>query len=99
MKKLTKSEYNKIIQEKILLTGDYKGRLVSDAEEDTELYWYLMDLKTDYKKGDKTLINADAEIALNFLKFANDDLLADIDDLYGSYTENIQDINNHFRGY
>lgn len=99
MKKLTKSEYNKIIQAKILSTGDYKNRLVSDAEEDTELYWYLMDLKTDYKKGDKTLINADAEIAFNFLKFADDDLLADINDLYGSYIENQSDINNHFRWY
>ena len=38
-------------------------------------------------------------MATNFLKFEDEDFEADIDDLYGSYTENLSDINDHFRGY
>lgn len=99
MKKLTKSEYNKIIKAKILVTGLYNGRSVEEAEDDNELFDHLQDIKKDYKKGIITLFNADAEIAFNFLKFLDEDSEADIDDLYGSYTENLSDINDHFRGY
>lgn len=99
MKKLTKSEYNKIIKAKILVTGLYNGRSGDEAEDDDLLYDHLKDIKRDYKKGVITLFNADAELAHNFLKFEDEDFEADIDDLYGSYTENLSDINNHFRGY
>lgn len=99
MKKLTKSEYNKIIKAKILVTGLYNGRSVEEAEDDNLLYDHLKDIKRDYKKGVITLFNADAEMATNFLKFEDEDFEADIDDLYGSYTENLSDINDHFRGY
>lgn len=99
MKKLTKSEYKKIIKAKILVTGLYNGRSVEEAEDDNLLYDHLKDIKRDYKKGVITLFNADAEMATNFLKFEDEDFEADIDDLYGSYTENLSDINDHFIGY
>ena len=99
MKKLTKTEYKKIIKAKILVTGLYNGRSVEEAEDDNELLYHLKEIKKDYKKGSLTLINADAELAHNFLKFEDEDSEADIDDLYGSYTENLSDINDHFRGY
>lgn len=99
MKKLTKSEYNKIIKAKILVTGLYNGRSVEESEDDNELFDHLHDIKKDYKKGIITLFNADAEIAYNFLKFLDDDELADIDDLYGSRYENQQDLDIYFRGY
>ena len=99
MKKLTKSEYKKIIKAKILVTGLYNGRSVEEAEDDNELLYHLKEIKKDYKKGSLTLINADAELAHNFLKFEDEDFEADIDDLYGSYIENLSDINDHFRGY
>lgn len=99
MKKLTKSEYNKIIKAKILVTGLYNGRSVEEAQDDNELLYHLKEIKKDYKKGSLTLINADAELAHNFLKFEDEDFESDIDDLYGSYTENLSDINDHFRGY
>jgi len=63
MKKLTKTEYNKIIKAKILVTGLYNGRHVEEAEDDNELFDHLHDIKKDYKKGIITLFNADAEIA------------------------------------
>lgn len=99
MKKLTKPEYNKIIKAKILVTGLYNGRSVEEAEDDNLLYDHLKKIKRDYKKGVITLFNADAEMATNFLKFDDEDFEADIDDLYGSYTENLSDIDDHFRGY
>lgn len=99
MKKLTKTAYNKIIKAKILQTGLYNGVNVDAAEVDDQLYEHLQEIKQDYKKGSLTLINADAEMATNFLKFEDEDFEADIDDLYGSYTENLSDINDHFRGY
>jgi hypothetical protein len=51
-----------------------------------------------------TAFNADAEIAYNYFKYENeyaDDLDIDygIDDLYGSYDDNMQDIKTHFGDY
>lgn len=104
MKKLTKSEYNKIIKAKILVTGLYNGRSVEEAQDDNELLYHLKDIKRDYKKGVITLFNADAEMAHNFLKFEDeysDDLDIDfgIDDLYGSYDDNMKAIKTHFGNY
>lgn len=104
MKKLTKSEYNKIIKAKILVTGLYNGRSVEEAEDDDLLYDHLKDIKRDYKKGVITLFNADAELAHNFLKFEDEydqdlDIYLGIDDLYGSYDDNMKDIKTHFRNY
>ena len=99
MKKLKKTEYNKIVKARILITGLYCGRNVEEAEDDDELYEHLKDIKTDYKKGVLTTFNADAEIAYNYLKYEYDqnfDIDFGIDDLYGSYEENMKDINNHF---
>ena len=97
--KLTKTAYNKLVKAKILQTGLYNGRSVEEAEDDNELLYHLQEIKQDYKKGVISLINADAEMAFNFLKFIDDDFEADIDDLYGSYSENMQDINDHFGNY
>ena len=103
MKKLTKAQYNKIIKEKILVTGLYNGRNVEEAEIDDELYEHLQDIKADYRKGVLTAFNADAEIAFNYLKYEDsyDNLDTDysIDDLYGSKLENQLDIDTFFRGY
>lgn len=99
MKKLTKSEYNKIIKAKVLMTGLYNGRHVAEAEDDNELMYHLQEIKKDYKKGILTLINADAQIAHNFLKFEDDYYESNLDDLYGSKYENQLDIENYFRGY
>lgn len=104
MKKLSKKEYNNIVKAKILQTGLYNGRSVEEAEIDDELFEHLSDIKQDYKKGVLTAFNADAEIAYNFLKYENeyaDDLDIDygIDDLYGSYSDNMKDINTHFGDY
>ena len=97
--KLTKTAYNKLVKAKILQTGLYNGRSVEEAEDDDALLYHLQEIKQDYKKGLISLINADAEMAFNFLKFIDDDYEADIDDLYGSYSENMQDINDHFGNY
>lgn len=97
--KLTKTAYNKLVKAKILQTGLYNGRSVEEAEDDNELLYHLQEIKQDYKKELISLINADAEMAFNFLKFIDDDFEADIDDLYGSYSENMQDINDHFGNY
>lgn len=104
MKKLSKTTYNKIVKAKILNTGLYNGRHVEEAEIDDELYEHLQDIKQDYKKGILTAFNADAEIAFNYLKYedqANEDLDIDfgIDDLYGSYDDNMRDIKTHFGNY
>lgn len=104
MKKLTKKEYNKLIKAKVLSTGLYNGCHVEQAEVDDELYEHLQEIKTDYKKGVLTAFNADAELAFNYLRYEDeytDDLDIDfgIDDLYGSYSENMKDINDHFRNY
>lgn len=99
MKKLKKTEYNKIVKAKILITGLYCGRNVDEAEDDNELYEHIQDIKADYKKDVLTTFNADAEIAYNYLKYEYDqnfDIDFGIDDLYGSYEENRKDINNHF---
>lgn len=97
--KLTKTAYNKLVKAKILQTGLYNGRSVEEGEDDNELLYHLQEIKQDYNKGLISLINADAEMAFNFLKFIDDDYEADIDDLYGSYSENMQDINDHFGNY
>ena len=102
MKKLSKTEYNKIVKANILITGLYNGSNVEAADVNDELYEHLQDIKNDYKKGVLTPFNADAEMAYNFLKFEDQakdyDIDFGIDDLYGSYTENLEDINDHFRG-
>ncbi|WP_160246246.1 hypothetical protein [Acinetobacter indicus] len=104
MKKLSKTTYNKIVKAKILQTGLYNGRSVEEADIDDELYEHLVDIKSDYKKGVLTAFNADAEMAYNYLKYENeyaDDLDIDygIDDLYGSYSDNMKAINTHFGNY
>lgn len=104
MKKLIKTAYNKIVKAKILQTGLYNGRHVEEAEIDDELFEHLQDIKADYKKGVLTAFNADAEIAFNYLKHENEcahDLDVDygIDDLYGSYSDNMKDIKTHFENY
>ncbi|MGR3979006.1 hypothetical protein FW754_15345 [Acinetobacter sp. 1207_04] len=96
MKKLSKIEYNKIVKAKILNTGLYNGRSVEEAENDNELLDHLKEIKNDYKKGLLTALNADTEMAHNFLKFEDIDDYADIEDLYGTYTDNMNDIKNHF---
>ena len=57
--------------------------------------------KRNKQKGELTLFNADAEIAVNYLKFEDaylDDLHTDYssDDFYGSYDDNMKDIKTHF---
>lgn len=105
MKNLTKTAYNKIVKSKVLNTGLYNGRNVEESEIDDELYAHLQDIKLDFKKGVLTPFNADAEMAYNFLKFEDSDYESDIDldyssdDLYGSYTDNMQDIKTHFGAY
>lgn len=104
MRKLSKTTYNKIVKAKILQTGLYNGRSVEEAEIDDELYEHLQDIKSDYKKGVLTAFNADAEMAYNYLKYEdeyNDGLDIDygIDDLYGSYDDNMKAIKTHFGKY
>lgn len=104
MKKLSKKEYNNIVKAKILQTGLYNGVNVDAAEIDDQLYEHLQDIKQDYKKGEITLHNADAEIAYNYLKFEDSysddlDIQYDTDDLYGSYDDNLKDIKDHFGDY
>lgn len=102
MKKLTKTTYNNIVKAKVLQTGLFNGRNVEEAEIDDELYAHLQEIRQDYKKGILTAFNLDAEIAYNYFKYKyNDDLDIDfgIDDLYGSYLENINDINTHFENF
>jgi len=99
MRTLTKTEYKKVINKKILITGLYCGRSVEEAEEDDELYEHLKEIKNDYVKGNLGIFNADAEMAYNFLKYEDIEELANIDDLYGSYDENMKDINDHFGKY
>ena len=104
MKKLTKTAYNKIVKAKILQTGLYNGRSVEEADIDDELYAHLNDIKQDYKKGVLTAFNADAEMAFNYFKYEDeyaDDLDIDfgIDDLYGSYDDNMKDIKTFLGEY
>lgn len=104
MRKLSKTTYNKIVKAKILQTGLYNGRSVEEAEIDDELYEHLVDIKSDYKKGVLTAFNADAEIAFNYLRYENDydqdlDIDFGIDDLYGSYDDNMKAIKTHFGSY
>lgn len=105
MKNLTKTAYNKIVKSKVLNTGLYNGRNVEESEVCDELYAHLQDIKLDFKKGVLTPFNADAEMAYNFLKFEDSDYESDIDldyssdDLYGSYTDNMNDIKDHFGNY
>ena len=104
MKKLSKTTYNKIVKAKILQTGLYNGRSVEEAEIDDELYEHLVDIKSDYKKGVLTVFNADAEMAYNYLKYEEDyaddlDIDFGIDDLYGSYDDNMKAIKTHFGAY
>lgn len=104
MKKLSKKEYNNIVKAKILQTGLYNGRSVEEAEIDDELLNHLDEIRYDYRKGELTAFNADAHIAYNYFKYENeyeDDLDIDygIDDLYGSYEDNMKDIKTHFGSY
>jgi hypothetical protein len=104
MKKLSKTAYIKLVKAKVLQTGLYNGRNVEEADIDDELFSHLDDIKQDYKKGVITLMNADAEMAYNFLKYedqANDDFDIDfgIDDLYGTNDDNMRDIKTHFGNY
>ena len=104
MRKLSKTTYNKIVKAKILQTGLYNGRSVEEAEIDDELYEHLVDIKSDYKKGVLTAFNADAEMAYNCLKYEEDyaddlDIDFGIDDLYGSYDDNMKAIKTHFGNY
>ena len=104
MKKLSKKEYNNIVKAKILQTGLYNGRSVEEAEIDDELLNHLDEIRYDYIKGELTAFNADAHIAYNYFKYENeyeDDLDIDygIDDLYGSYEDNMKDIKTHFGSY
>lgn len=101
MKKLTKTAYNKLVKAKVLSTDLYNGRHVEEADIDDELYIRLGEIRQDYKKGVLTAFNANAEIVYNYLRYGNeytDDLDIDysIDELYGSYTENMKDIKTHF---
>ena len=105
MKKLSKKEYNNIVKAKILQTGLYNGRSVEEAEIDDELLNHLDEIRYDYRKGELTAFNADAHIAHNYFKYEenenNDNLDFDfhIDDLYGSYEDNMKDIKTHFGSY
>ena len=104
MKKLSKKEYNSVVKAKILQTGLYNGRSVEEAEIDDELLNHLDEIRYDYREGELTAFNADAHIAYNYFKYENeyaDDLDIDygIDDLYGSYSDNMQDIKTHFGNY
>ena len=104
MKKLSKQEYNNIVKAKILQTGLYNGRSVEEADIDDELYAHLDEIRQDYKKGVLTAFNADAEIAHNYLRYEEDyaddlDIDFGIDDLYGSYSDNMKDIKTHFGDY
>ena len=104
MKKLSKKEYNNIVKAKILQTGLYNGRSVEEGDIDDELYAHLDEIRQDYKRGVLTAFNADAEMAFNYLKYEDeyvDNLEFDfgIDDLYGSYTDNMKDIKTHFGSY
>ena len=104
MRKLSKTTYNKLVKAKILQTGLYNGRSVEEAEIDDELYEHLVDIKSDYKKGVLTAFNADAEMAYNYLKYEEDyaddlDIDYGIDDLYGSYDDNMKAIKTHFGAY
>lgn len=102
MKKLSKKQYVHIVKAKILQTGLYNGRSVEEAEIDDELLNHLDEIRYDYRKGELTAFNADAHIAYNYFKYENeDDLDIDygIDDLYGSYEDNMKDIKTHFGSY
>ena len=104
MKKLSKKEYNNIVKAKILQTGLYNGRSVEEADIDDELYAHLDEIRQDYKKGVLTAFNADAEMAFNYFKYEDEyakDLDFDfgIDDLYGSYDDNMKAIKTHFGSY
>lgn len=104
MKKLTKTAYNKLVKAKILSTGLYNGRHVEEADIDDELYSHLDEIRQDYKRGVLTAFNADAEIAYNHLKYENEfadnlDIEYGIDDLYGSYDDNMKAIKTHFGNY
>lgn len=104
MKNLTKTAYNKLVKEKVLSTGLYNGQHVESAEVCDELFEHLQDIKQDYKKGILTAFNADAEMAYNYLKYENEyeeelDIDYGIEDLYGSYIDNMNDIKDHFGNY
>lgn len=104
MKKLTKTAYNKLVKAKILSTGLYNGRHVEEADIDDELYNHLDEIRQDYKRCVLTAFNADAEIAYNYLKYENEfadnlDIEYGIDDLYGSYDDNMKAIKTHFGNY
>lgn len=49
MAKLTKKEYKDLVKTNILLTGQYQGRSVLEAELDNDLYFYLEELKGEFK--------------------------------------------------
>lgn len=91
-------EFNNLVKTQILSTGTYKGRSVTDAEDDSELYYYLSEIKKEYIKGRYTLINADSKMALDFIKTIDIDFEADIDDFYGSKEENMKAINFYLKG-
>lgn len=92
------TEFKKIVKTKILQTGIYKGRNIQEAEDDSELYYYLSEIKKEYTNKKYTLTNADSKMALDFLQDLSDDLEFDLEDLYGSQQENMNDINEYFLG-
>lgn len=99
MKKLTKKEYTTLVKEQIISTGIYAGKHISEAEDNTDFYYHLQEIQHDYKPKTITKINADAEIAKNFLKYLNDDFLLDEDSLTNYQYEDQEDITTFFRGY
>lgn len=48
MTKLTKKEYKELVKANILLTGQYRGRSVLEAESDNDLYFYLDEIKGEF---------------------------------------------------
>jgi hypothetical protein len=49
MTKLTKKAYKELVKANILLTGQYQGRSVLEAETDNDLYFYLEEIKGEYQ--------------------------------------------------
>lgn len=49
MAKLTKKEYKDLVKANILLTGQYQEKSVVEAESDNDLYFYLEEIKGEFK--------------------------------------------------
>lgn len=91
-------DFNQIVKEQILQTGLYKGRHITEAEDDSELYYYLSEIKKEYVRDLYSLVNADSKMAVNFLKNMDQYFEADIEDFYGSNEENTKAINLYLKG-